>query len=224
MALSINLLEFAHWQFKSTYIYQNQDKLKEICEAGDGSLITPETMKDFLLNSLTDDIKISICFENLLKALLLSNYYLIHELDPNILSESRKIQKKRPIMFTEFLQHAEWKVDQKIKSDHPHIKNRIRGIKNTTLSYSFILNQEEYKSVHNMKQEIIDLLNVINRRRNELHLQSSLQFKISNRAYLDFKTLDEFLEKNVTRIQDDISKHLGISKKDRAPTMKFSRS
>lgn len=224
IALSINLLEFGYFQFKSTYKYQHLEKLKDICDAENRLSIASMDVEGFLMNSLIDDVKISICFENLLKAHLLSNYYLVHELDKNIFPELSITQKERPIRFTELLELTEWKIDDKIDCIDPTVKNKIRGIKQKTLNYTLFLNNKNYSNVHEMNQNVVDILNTINRRRNELHLQSALQFRIANSTYKDFIALKAFLENNVSRLKNEFSNHLGIEDADRTPTLKISRT
>ncbi|XOV67866.1 MAG: hypothetical protein ACFHU9_01585 [Fluviicola sp.] len=224
MALCLNLLEFAQFQFKSTYLYQNQDRLKEVCNSTHSFQVNVKSVEGFLTNALIDDIKVSISFENLLKAFLLCNYYVVHELDRNILPELWKIQKERPLLFTEVLEYVDWFESDKINTTNRQLKNQVRGIKNKTIQYSIILNNTRYREIHNIDDEIINLLNLVNNRRNELHLQSSLQFQITNSTYSNFIILKDFLEKNIKRLQEDISAHLGINEQDRVPTMKISRS
>jgi hypothetical protein len=223
LSLSLNLLEFAYFQFKSTYLYQNQGQLREICEINKGTSIGVQDIEGFVKNALIDDIKVSICFENLFKAFLLANYYVVHEIDRNILPELWKTQKERPLIFTDILKDVPWIENEKIDCQDSQLKNHIRGIKNKTLSYSLILNNSKYQEFHKIDREIIDLLKIINDRRNELHLQSVLQFQVANSTYSNFCKLNKFLEKNINQLQDDISNHLGIKDHERIPTMIISR-
>lgn len=223
MSLSLNLLEFAYFQFKSTYLYQNQEQLREICEINQGTLVAVRNVEGFVKNALMDDIKISICFENFIKAFLLANYYVVHEIDRNILPELWKTQKECPLIFTDILKDVPWTENNKIDCQDSQLKNQIRGIKSKTLSYSLILSGTRYQELHKIDPEIIDLLKIINDKRNELHLQSALQFQITNSSYSNFCKLNKYLEKNINQLQNEISNHLGIKAHERIPTMVVSR-
>ncbi|WP_396632128.1 hypothetical protein [Maribacter sp. R86514] len=205
LTCALNLLLFAKKQFKDSYIIQNLDKLKIICE--ESSLKKPPTEKiisGFINNGLIDTIKISICFENYSKAILIARGYLIHNIDSNKFKTEAKKQKKNPFLIEEY--PGELYNDSKIKTEIDTIRLKYYGLKDTTEHYSVILNNQEYLNIIKLEPKLVEILIELNKARNSLHLQYSLSFNLKSTSYQEFKTLSDFvdtkLNENIKRLND----------------------
>ena len=102
LIVSVNMLTFGCEQFASTTLFKNIHTLKQVCAELDLKLeLDFNLVKEFAFNNLTDSIKIAICFENFIKALLLANGFIIHKLDKTIFPALYKEQFTCPITFSE---------------------------------------------------------------------------------------------------------------------------
>jgi hypothetical protein len=66
-SIAISMIDFGYKQFNTIFKFQNLEKLKNICEKGFYAPSDNELILDFVFNELTDSIKMSICFENILR-------------------------------------------------------------------------------------------------------------------------------------------------------------
>jgi len=190
---ALNLLMFAEKQFRSSFLIQNIDKLKLISE--NCSLGKPPKKKiisGFVDNGLIDAIKISICFENYSKAILLSKGYLIHNIDQNKFKCEAKQQKKSPVLIEDF--PCKFYDDDTIKSDNPKLRKKMNGLKDTTEQYSIILKNKTYLDIIMLEEHLAKTLIDLNKARNTLHLQFSLSFNMNSTTYDEFKALTEFVD------------------------------
>jgi hypothetical protein len=190
---ALNLLLFAETQFQSSFLIQNLATLKLISEnCSLGKPPKKEIVSDFVDNGLIDAIKISICFENYSKAILLAKGYLIHNIDRNKFKDEAKKQKKSPVLIEDF--HCEFYDDTTIQSDNPKLRKKINGLKDTTEQYSIILKNKSYLDIIMLEEHLAKTLIDLNKARNALHLQFSLSFNMSSTTYDEFKVLKEFVD------------------------------
>lgn len=218
-----NLIEFANDQFQSSYIFKNKELLKELV-VNKNNLTENDLKKiaSFTQNSLIDNIRISVCFENLFKAVLLSRLYLVHNLDHNLFKQLSKEQKKRPVSILELLEETSWTTNDNIISDIPEINKSIRGISTKTINYSTILKSKEYMKILNLKDDIVRLLTSINDERNQLHLHQMKSFKIDSHTFNDFDKLCVFLKKNINNLKNEYNNFLGLDDQNSTPTFKVT--
>ncbi|MCD8436027.1 hypothetical protein LNJ03_12065 [Tenacibaculum dicentrarchi] len=196
ISCALNLLLFAEKQFHSAYSIKNLDKLKlisEKCSLG----IPPEKkmISEFVDNALIDSIKISICFENYSKAILLSKGYLIHNIDFNQYKNEAKRQKKNPILIEDF--PLKFYDDKTILTENTAVRKKISGLKDTTEKYSVILNNESYLNIVMIQKKLVKKLIELNKSRNSLHLQYSLSFKINQSTYNEYSELKDFVNNKI---------------------------
>jgi len=164
--------------------------LKSICDkiSQDKEPLKEELIR-FINNGLIDAIKISICFENYIKALLLCQGYLIHNIDKQTDEIYWKKQRNGPVEIEEFKpQYYECN-----KVVNPKLNKKIKGLKDTTELYSKILNKQKYKDIIKLDEEILEILNEFNFSRNSLHLQSSLSFKLNHNTCRQLELLKDFV-------------------------------
>ncbi len=213
----INMLDLAQDIFNSTFISQNIKRYEKLCiDCHNG--ISPEINEtiDFAKNNLIDNIKISICFENYFKALLLSKMNVIHEIDKNIFPDQRKLQENRPISILEFKEF--WEIDGSIKTDIENLKLRIKGFKKGTIIYSWLLNKENYINYLECPSEIVNILNKKNRDRNRLHLNNVSSDFFSMRSYRDFQSLNNFV-KDFKNTKDKLCDEINLPEEKRKKTV-----
>lgn len=199
--LSMNLIKFGYILFYNSYLVQNKNQLKNICD----NIKTQEpdlyTVQGFAFDNLLDSIRIHILFENFLKACLLSNYYVIHEIDKEMFPELNKKQKTEPVLFSEIIKDREWEINPKIVTDQESLKLQIKGIKKRTLGIN-ILTKSKYISTIKLDSKTLDLFKPYLKYRDNLHYYTSESFKLSNESYNKLMKIIKFINNDVVRIQN----------------------
>jgi len=203
----INLLEFGKTLFESAYVIDNLNKLKLLCETC-GPSIPPkrEQVEGFTYNGLVDSIKISICFENFGKCILLAKGYLVHNIDKEVFPNLEKEQKKRPILIEEF--PGEWIESNKIITTVSSLKEVKKGLTMNTINYSTMLNRESYFQKCLYDEELLSFLKEINGNRNQLHLANSLNFVLKDNSYNLYNQLNEFVKTKFPKFKSQLMEHL----------------
>ncbi len=219
--IAITMIDFGYKQFKTTFKSQNLEKLKNICEKGFYAPSDNELILDFVFNELTDSIKLSICFENIMKAILLSNLYVIHAIDSNIpeLKPLASKQRKEPIQVKELLNISPWQHNNNIDCIDESVKQQIRGLKEQTINYSTMIGNTAYLNHFNFPSTIIELLQSENLQRNRLHLYNYASFQARKSTYENFKIISEFIEVNTKNWVTQLHDSLDIAHEDRKLTM-----
>lgn len=115
-ATAINLIHFALGQIIRTTHLKNLDELKELIvkdgeTSGEMNEEKIEKLKKFIFDGLIDSIRISICFENSIKAILLSNGYIVHIIDRNKDKAFHNSQKEAPIKINDYLKKYPFQID-----------------------------------------------------------------------------------------------------------------
>lgn len=216
---AINMIDFGVKQFQSTFKYQNFNNLKELCEKGRFDPADTKLIQDFIFNELTDNIKLGICFENLLKAILLSNLYLVHNIDHNKFKELSKRQKKEPIFVDELLKISPYFSNHNIDTDDESVKEQIKGLKEQTINYSILIGSERYLNHFNVPPKLISILRAENEKRNKLHMYNHASFEFNKKTFEDFEFVNNFLKKNIPNWQKELFKNLKISPENRKLSM-----
>ena len=209
---AINTIDLATELFNSTYIHSNKILLKTISlKFENHSDPTKEECFGFVLNNLIDKIQITICFENLFKALLLLQGYIIHSLDKNHFPKLSKEQKKRPISLKELQDVSNWKkVEMSDKNGIKVNMYKIKGISETTINYSALINNVEYFKLFEINKTALTLLNKYNRERNNLHLLSSKYLELNRRSFSNYIILENHLIGATNRIKAAIKQGSNI--------------
>ena len=207
MTCSINLLEFGKHLFESAYVIANLNKLKSICEnCSPRNPPKKVEIEGFTNNGLVDSIKISICFENFGKGMLLAKGYLIHNIDKNVFSELEDQQKKRPILIEDF--PDEWIRDDRLITVSS-LKGIGKGLSMNTINYSTMLNKRPYFQECLYDEEFLSFLKQINQGRNQLHLLNSLSFVLRHDSYNLYSQLNEFVKTKIPKIKNQLMQYLG---------------
>ena len=219
MGLSINLLMFGYKQFVTTTKYKNLDALKKL---SDGlSPHTPEGFNhftDFAMEHLIDSIKISICFENFIKAMLLLNGFVIHKLDKNIFPDLSKEQYKRPVHLREILSISEWQANPKIDKSVPGFQ--INGITKLTIGMKE-LTSPGYLTPLNIGDKIMGICSPYFQYRNNLHYYVMEEFTFKKSDYADFLTIIKFINLNHVSIQHTVIDELKMGQNYKLKAIEF---
>lgn len=162
-----------------------------------------DVVSDFALNQLTDCIKITICFENYMKAILLLNGFIIHKLDKQIFPKLYQEQFERPISLNEIKAISNWELNEKINSDNEGLRFQIKGITKSTIGMKELLSPN-YQNICKMHKEILAICQPYFKYRNNLHLYMDESFSLIETDYLGLTKLIDFLNPNLVTIQNNL--------------------
>lgn len=206
MATASNLIHFALGQILRTTHLKDLEELKGlIIENGETTREMNEEkilkLRKFIFDGLIDSIRISICFENLIKAILLSNQYLVHVIDITGDKKLHLSQKKRPIKIGEYIQI------------HPAQKDKITGVDTipyllkNTLSFTQITGSS-YQKVAKIPNEILNIVKRFYKKRNQIHFYHLDSFEYSSEIIKDFEKLKTYSVGILTDLNNKLVKKL----------------
>ncbi len=187
------LVLFGYQNLKGAYLVQEFERLEDLVVRKEKDEIDEPAMNKemmpFLLENLIDAVRISVFFENYMKAILISKGFLVHEivrgkLNPD-LSED---QKKRPISLLEFSTAENFNIseDQTVLS---HSKLLDKTITMTTMLY-----KAQYVNVINLPPDVLKTIVFINEQRNKLHFAPDWTLSLSRSFLKELKGLFEFAD------------------------------
>jgi len=202
-SIAMGLITFGFNQFTESYLVKNRNDYKFLCDNCDEKQPDSKLVMGFALNKLIDSIRIHICFENFLKAIFLSNGYIVHKLDKNIFPDLQKKQEVEPIHISEILKQSKWEVNPQINSPIESLKLQIKGIQQFTLGAK-ILTKPKYLSLINFNQEVIEIIAPYLDYRDNLHFYTGESFSITKNDYENLMKVIEFTNKNIVRIQHEL--------------------
>jgi len=220
---SLNLLEFGKHQFNDSFIIKNLDALEVLCATtSQNNPPKQEQLKGFVFNSLIDSIKISMCFENFAKSMLLVQGYLVHDINKDVYPKLAKKQKDEPVYIEDL--PDEWIISDNIKTQDESLKRVKKGLLHKTINYSTTLNQEAYIKTCKYKDEHLDLLKRINSYRNQLHLSSSLNFILRDTTYSEYLQLHKFVKDKFPNFMAQIQQQIASLEFGQEPSLKITRN
>lgn len=128
---------------------------------------TPHT--DAYLQYLNyENLKIAAGFELYLKARLISQDYIIHEIEKNEpYSVLAQLQKKQPIKKDEIFRISTFRFNGQL--------NYLPGLSKNSLKFSTIVSKEMYRNSYALSSEIIGLIEDFKNLRNQIHLPGDIQ-------------------------------------------------
>ena len=189
--------------------------IRELSESNLSSPPNETLMLPFALNNLIDSIKIHICIENFLKAILIANGFVVHLLSKDVFPILHTKQKNEPILIEEVTRIAQWEENSKIKLNDANLRKQIKGISDYTLGISVLLSLG-YMNKLGLKQSTIDLFKPYLKYRNNLHYYMDETFIIENSSYQKILSIIFFVNENVVKIQniivDELKKGSKLSK------------
>jgi hypothetical protein len=175
--------------YEQSYKIKNFEKFKEVFEKVVKGTAIQEEMEPFLMEHLVDQVRTIICFENILKCIVLSRVNLIHMIDKNIFPDLHTRQKKEPIHITEVINQK----NQYEKNGRPF----FRGLTKQTITVKSLLYEKKYLELIKYPPDVLKILREINEERNQLHmlLHSVISFSFE---YAKHEILSRHLE-NIKR-------------------------
>lgn len=197
---AVNMIVFGCQTFKRAKHIKDIDKLSKIIDIQDENARNNkrpsqemiEQIGAYVLDTIPDWIRITICFENYMKAVLLMNGYLIHKVDRNQfgLKTLSNNQSKRPIGLTTFNQKYNFSM---------HIESKqwmLEGVKPQTLDFSTLL-RKKYQEEIKLPNKILELIKEINYKRNNLHFYHEATNSYSRIFIDDLKLMDKFVSEEM---------------------------
>lgn len=174
----ISMLAFCYKNFKDAKIIENFTSLKNLVnEMQSDSIIAFRYENESLLallarKHLNDSIKISISFENYVKAALLNQGFVVHKIDGNINNKKYKVISKKqndePVSINDL------KLYEPFSTQDIGTQYYIKSLKNYTLGLDFILDSPNYMQyLKEIDQQIKEIINNFYRLRNTLHFTTS---------------------------------------------------
>lgn len=200
---AMNLMRFGISLFIKTNRVSKLDEFKHMYINSNKNL-PPDLslLSEFIFDNLIDTIKITICFENYMKALCILNGYVIHKLDKNIFPNLYKEQYKRPIKLEEILNLSEFEVNKKIK-ENSKPKYQIKGLLEITVGIKELLNTN-YQDILNISPNFINLCKPYFDYRNRLHLFNSEEFYILPEEYKNMIEIINFVNENMIHLHNEL--------------------
>jgi hypothetical protein len=207
MATASNLLHFGLGQILRTTHLKDLEELKGlIVENGETTTKMDhdkiEKLKKFIFDGLIDSIRISICYENLIKAILLCNQYLVHVVDKNKDKELHKLQKSTPIKIGDYIKKYPPSRDENSKIDI------IPNLTKNTLSFSEITGSG-YQDIVKIPNEILEIVKPLYKKRNQIHFYNKDSFEYSAEIINDFDKLKKYSVGILIDLNNKLVKKLG---------------
>lgn len=203
MGVALNLMKFGFYQFNQISKIIKCDKYKELCNLCENDpRPNPKEAADFAFNNLIDCIKMTICFENYMKSILILNGYVIHKLDNIIFHELSGKQKNHPIKLSEVLEISEWQKNNKLKY-------QIKGISKNTIGMKELMS-DGYQSILNLPTNILKSCKLANNYRNNLHLYNYEKISFSKKEYLELIEIIKFVNEKIVTTHNLIIDNNGL--------------
>jgi len=204
LGASMNLMSFGYSQFARISLVKEIKVLKELCNNLEEN-IPPQInqISLFAIDQLINSIRLTTCFENFMKSLLLLNGYMIFKLSKQEFPDLYKQQFKRPITIFEILKLKNWEENKKLKLEPKQFNLQIKGILKLTIGMRELLSKE-YLNIYNIDSEVIDICTPFFDYRNNLHLYMQEEFSIGKETYSQLIKLIDFINNHLVRIHNDI--------------------
>jgi len=166
--VAANILTHSGEIFKRTKCIVDRAMLEDAISNRTVQIPVNEIM-EFVFESIIDKIRIITCFENYMKAVLLENGYVVHNINGIIHKQFKSDQANLPVKIADIFTTSSFQnIDQKAKKQQEVIE--------TTLKFSTLL-KPAYTKVVGLSANIITDLREINNERNKLHLTSTATFE-----------------------------------------------
>lgn len=208
LGLGMNMIASGIRLFARTYKYTNLKKLKELSDSVKSKDFNAQEAGLFAFENVLDSLKIATCIELFLKAILICDNYVIHQIDKKVLPELHKIQKQRPLKVDEVFKFDSWEVNNNLKGIvHNEFKKQRRGVKNSTLFISLML-KAEYLKPFDIAGKLADFMPYI-LERNYIHFYFDNRIHFSENSYSEFCKLIDFINKEVVRFHNLLVDEIG---------------
>lgn len=202
LGVAMNLLSFGYLQIRRINLITEFVDLKALVESGkNGAMPNFDLAAKFSIDQLMNAIRITICFENFMKGLLLLNGYMINRLRRKVFKELADNQYQEPIPISTALNGRKWEPNNEIVTSDPNLKLQITGILKTTIGMKE-LKQPKYQAVFKIDEKVLEICEPYFEYRNNLHLYLGEQFSFSESTTEDIRILVKFINDHVVRIHN----------------------
>lgn len=207
-AIALSLLTFGHEIFAKTYHIQNLTELRQIVDSIPNS--TKENvikrLHPFIFENLIDAIKISVCFENYMKAKLMLNGFVVHRISQDEKYKSLKSeQPKRPILLDEVKNVCEWK---KITNTDDYY---LDALTTQTIHLNTLIAKPRYQKYIGLPSDINGIISEIVKKRNGLHFLTDESGNYGQSRIKELENLTEFMDTDFRILQNELVDALGES-------------
>lgn len=149
-----------------------------------------EVIAPFINNSLMDDTKIIICFENYMKAILIHNDYVVHKVTDK-LKNLKFEQRDRPLKISEVFQQSSF-------TSYNPLTPSICETNYQTLNFSWML-KPKYQVIINLPTDLLAIISEINEERNKLHFMLSHTFSFGEKTIEKYQKIIEFADATIKK-------------------------
>lgn len=204
LGASMNLLSFGYTQFLRISLVKEIETLKELCNEFNPKIPPDiEKLSLFGIDQLMNSIRLTICFENLMKSLLLLNGYMIFKLSKIEFPDLYKEQFERPITIFEILEKKNWQPNPKLNLNPEQFNLQIKGILKFTIGMKELLSKN-YLNIYKIDSKVIDICKPYFKYRNNLHLYMEEELSLSEDTYENITELIDFVNNHIVRIHNEI--------------------
>lgn len=205
------LLFFSYKIFKDAYFVKNfktRDMFNNLNREKFRSPVFQGELTLLVENEVIDYIRVIICFENYMKAILLLNGYIVHKIknnnkDSKFHSISKKLLKE-PVRISELIKIENYKIIPGTDDIE------LRGLELQTISFKTLMN-EKYQEIIRLNHDVADIILNINKERNKLHLKYSHASSSFSSKFDDYEILIDFVNKKLIRQHNRITNKRGLS-------------
>ena len=205
---AFKLLHIGYKYFIKAYRICNFEGIKHtIREIEEKGMLNVPADNTFADEILLDSIKISICFENYLKAQLLLQGFLIHLVQP-IPGDLRQLQRRQqtsPVAIAEVTRSRRYIYDSTLRM------NTLPGISEKTLNYSTLLDRQGYLNTTGLPSNILPMLRRFNNTRNTLHFLGATSDQYDQTFILNTQTLIDFADANIKMKSNQLAAELNLT-------------
>lgn len=206
--IAASLITFGYQLFKTSTIIKRLDDVKEFYSRPNKNVTEfPAKFSEVLFDSVLDDIRICICFENYFKAKILLNGFLIHNVDKNRDASLYKKQSNEPVEVSEV-------IENKTVNELRVLKKKT---KETTLNFNLLLTKKKYYKFFNVELEDIEFIKSLNSKRNRLHLLTSQRMSLSSRIVERYRSLNKLVDVDLVFLQNTLLDELDPKSKSKIP-------
>jgi len=181
------IISFGIETLKSSKLIQEIDVLRNLKTEFDLGNKDISKLGEFAFSYIMDCIRISLFFENYMKAELISQGFCVHKIIGNDEKLKKIIRKqyKSPISLQEIQEIIPFQLNKKEKTIfHPNISE-------FTIGHS-ILVKTNYLEYYELDDVIIEFIKEINTTRNKLHFYNNINFNLSDKLLNRVNAIDDF--------------------------------
>ncbi len=213
MSASITAVAISY--FKKAFSIQNFNTLVEQVERTFRAMEQNDRQNLFAVDErfydeyFMDIIKITICFENYFKAVLIKKGYLVH-----LVVNKTAGGKFRPLGTTSQkpVRVSEYKKIERYYLDITTGNYEMRGLSKSTISFHTITKNHDYLKLINCPTDILNIIMRLYKVRNSLHLKEFNISGVSRNQNQDLKKLILFVNKEMIGMYNKISKRYSFNR------------